>query len=59
MQKERSFELRSEPFEVVELDDIALLGVDQSTNSCCPINTDCTCLINALLGCGGCGEGGS
>jgi hypothetical protein len=46
-------------FEIVELDDTALFGFEQTTNSCCPINTDCSCFLNVIFGCGGggCGDG--
>jgi hypothetical protein len=51
--------LNSEPIEIVEIDDAALFGSDPVVNTCClPPNTDCSCLINVIFGCGrgGCGE---
>lgn len=54
-QENASGPVRIEPIEIVELDDGALLGIDPVTNSCCPINTDCSCFLNVIFGCGGCG----
>jgi hypothetical protein len=53
-----------EPFEILEIDDAALFATEPTLNTCCfPIdsNVDCSCLLNALFGCGdqGCGAGGS
>lgn len=45
MQIDASELVMSEPSEIVELDDAALLGVEP-TNTCCPINTDCSCWPN-------------
>jgi hypothetical protein len=60
MQKEELSErLQVERFEILEIDEGVLFTFDPVTNTCCPVNTDCSCFLNVIFGCGsgGCGEG--